>query len=1095
MHSLAIDAIRRGDLERVRTFGPPLEVIARLARGLVVAPPDKLLLAGDFSVVEPRVASWLTEERWKLDTFRKFDETGDPKLDAHRVVGARMRGQPVDPTDDEARQHGKTVHMALNYGGSVRVWREHVPDDPRSDEEIKTQEINKFRQLHPAQTRFMFNLDKQALHCVRYRQPVRRERHSFEMDGDTLILRLPSGRPLFYPRAHLKPGKFGKNIVAYHNPAKNCEDQMWYGAWFAHLVSATSRDLLVNALFNLDAAGFDIILHVHDEIVAEINPANVEHDRERFKACMLAAPAWATGLPLAAKVRVGPRYIKTDAPIEIKADTIVESGASIVATEVASIQPQDGCFGATEAPANSDFRIGGLPGGLESEHNPVHAENGASDERVEAHICAQCHLNPPDGSERLSAYNDEWLHPRCEEAFIRARMAEEGLPWEMPTAAEPPPTAAFGEAPPPPLPPRQISGGGAPTSGNGGTTWADDSDEDDARRRHGSKTEAARDTYAEKHDGKPFNDAFLRYSGYHLADVFDYTLADGTLLYHQSRYELNTKIAPTKEQPSKRFLPHRSVNGKDIFGAGDRRAIYNWPAIMRAGPGCNVYICEGESNAKALITTGLLATTVLSHKWTPECIAALTGCHLFILQDHDKDGEKLATNAQRQLAPVAASTRIIPAPHLWKHLPPEAREIEPGDDIKDWVELGGDPQRLLNICREIPADGIITAEPYQFREEVDIPPWQWLYGRHLLRGEVAGTAATGGTGKSTLSIVEALAMASGRALLGERVAEPLRVVLVNLEDTGNTMDKRIAAAMRQHGLTPADIGDRLIVKAKGEIKIKVAGQRRSGDVERNTLTIRALTILMREHHADVLSIDSFIRTHQVNENDNSAMQEVVECFEDIAVEAECAVHLWHHTRKTGGERATIESIRGAVAFIDACRSARVLETMSAKEHEQLLAVQPDMLPPGFYFRAFNGKRNFAPPAEQSDWFELKSIVLLNGDDVGVATTWTYPETWENITPEITDVIFAEIDRGMPDGQRYSNHNRATRRQAWPLVRKHCPAKTENQCRRIVAAWIKQGALYEDEYPDPVQRRRQLGLFVRKTITEEAAPSESQETEA
>ena len=61
---------------------------------------------------------------------------------------------------------------------------------------------------------------------------------------------------------------------------------MWYGAWLAHLVSATARDLLVNALFNLDAAGFDIVLHVHDEIVAEVDPANVERDRE-FKRCML----------------------------------------------------------------------------------------------------------------------------------------------------------------------------------------------------------------------------------------------------------------------------------------------------------------------------------------------------------------------------------------------------------------------------------------------------------------------------------------------------------------------------------------------------------------------------------------------------------------------------------------------------------------------------------------------------------------------------------------------------------------------------------------------------------------------------------------
>ena len=80
----------------------------------------------------------------------------------------------------------------------------------------------------------------------------------------------------------------------------------------------------------------------------------------------------------------------------------------------------------------------------------------------------------------------------------------------------------------------------------------------------------------------------------------------------------------------------------------------------------------------------------------------------------------------------------------------------------------------------------------------------------------------GGTGKSSLSIVEALAMTSGKRCSANSVPEPLRVVLINLEDTRNTMDKRIAAVMRHYGLTPADIGDRLIVKAKGEIKIKVA---------------------------------------------------------------------------------------------------------------------------------------------------------------------------------------------------------------------------------------------------------------------------------
>jgi len=351
----------------------------------------------------------------------------------------------------------------------------------------------------------------------------------------------------------------------------------------------------------------------------------------------------------------------------------------------------------------------------------------------------------------------------------------------------------------------------------------------------------------------------------------------------------------------------------------------------------------------------------------------------------------------------------------------------------------------------------------------------------------------GGTGKSTLSIVEALAMTSGRALLGEDVPKPLRVVLINLEDTRNTMDKRIAAVMREHKLQPEDVGDRLIVIGKSEIKIKIARQLRSGDVERNEMTIRALTRLVHKHRADVLSIDSLIRTHKVNENDNSAMQEVVECYEDIAVEGRCAVHLWHHTRKPSGsgEKISIESARGASAFIDACRTVRVMEKMTAKEHEELKQIQPDMLSPGHYFRAFSGKRSFAPPADQSDWFEVKNVTLLNGDNVGMVTRWCYPASQETIVPEVIERIVAEIDRGMPNGQRFSNHNSATKRQAWPIVQKYCPDRTREQCRRFLTIWIKNGLLNDETYDDPVYGRKQTGLFAHKPEPEEEEEDESE----
>src|SRR5262249_44373751 len=136
----------------------------------------------------------------------------------------------------------------------------------------------------------------------------------------------------------------------------------------------------------------------------------------------------------------------------------------------------------------------------------------------------------------------------------------------------------------------------------------------------------------------------------------------------------------------------------------NRRVIYNWPAIMRAGPGSFVFVPEGENKVEALTKAGLLATTVVSHKWTPECVAALTGYHMIILADHDEQGETLAADAQHKLAPVAASTRIVPAAHLWKQLPGD-REPQAHNDVLDWIALGGDPRRLLDICREVPAEG------------------------------------------------------------------------------------------------------------------------------------------------------------------------------------------------------------------------------------------------------------------------------------------------------------------------------------------------------------------------------------------------------
>jgi DNA polymerase len=292
-----IAAVQSGDLDRLRAFGHPIEAIAGIARGLVMAPPGKRLLIGDFSTLESRITAWFAGEQWKIDNYRRFDATGDPRLDPYCQLASRLLKREVTPDDTEARQRGKTADLAFGFCGSVGAWRRFMPDDPRTDEQIKTQEVDAFRRLHPATERLWQTIERAALKCVHSGMPVARDRYAFEIDRDnTLQMVLPSGRRLFYPQAEIDRGRFG-DCIFYRNTAQTFQRklteqekakkkvELGRTTLVENLVQATGRDLLANALLKLDAAGFEIVLHVHDEIVAEIDADKV--DCESFKRCML----------------------------------------------------------------------------------------------------------------------------------------------------------------------------------------------------------------------------------------------------------------------------------------------------------------------------------------------------------------------------------------------------------------------------------------------------------------------------------------------------------------------------------------------------------------------------------------------------------------------------------------------------------------------------------------------------------------------------------------------------------------------------------------------------------------------------------------
>jgi AAA domain len=162
---------------------------------------------------------------------------------------------------------------------------------------------------------------------------------------------------------------------------------------------------------------------------------------------------------------------------------------------------------------------------------------------------------------------------------------------------------------------------------------------------------------------------------------------------------------------------------------------------------------------------------------------------------------------------------------------------------------------------------------YDFPAESTLERRDFLYGHHLLRETVSLTAALGGTGKSSKAIVEALAMTTGQPLLGIPPAGCLRVLLINLEDNRKEMDRRIRAVMKFFGLRKADVGDRLFVIAKGELRLQLALYRRGELTYGRTAQLVAF---LKANKIDVLSVDPLRKTHRVRENDNGDMGLLIE---------------------------------------------------------------------------------------------------------------------------------------------------------------------------------------------------------------------------
>lgn len=354
-----------------------------------------------------------------------------------------------------------------------------------------------------------------------------------------------------------------------------------------------------------------------------------------------------------------------------------------------------------------------------------------------------------------------------------------------------------------------------------------------------------------------------------------------------------------------------------------------------------------------------------------------------------------------------------------------------------------------------------SATRFVWRDPSNIPPRPWLYGCHLIRKQVSVTVAQGGVGKSSLTICEALAMASGRKLLGDWTAKNLKVWLYNLEDTRDEMDRRIIAAMQHHQVSTEEIAGRLFVDTGRERPLCTAVHTREG-VQIIKPELDALAEEIKAREIDVLVIDPFVSSHQVSENDNGAIDLVAKAWTRLADRCNCAIELIHHTRKTNGEEATSESGRGASALLAAARSGRVLNKMSQAQKTEA-GVLDD---PATYFAIYRDKANLAPSGDRV-WRRVAPMQLVNGDSVGVVEVWKWPDTFDGVSINDLLAIQRAIER---KGARFSDQ--AGEEWAGVIVAQvlGLDAKADRKrIKKMIEAWLESGALIKGEKIGPIRK--------------------------
>lgn len=290
---LARSFVKNRDYETMEIlYESPSDILSQLIRTAFIPKEGTRFIISDFSAIEARVLAWLAGEQWVLDAF----ENGE---DIYCRTASRMFGVLVEKhgVNGHLRQKGKIATLACGYQGALGALKAMGGIEMGLSEDELQSIVDSWREANPNIVSLWWDIDSVVKRVVKTRTKEGYKDLVISYEKGILFIELPSKRRLAYPKAKIGMNRFGGESVVYEGIVvgnKWDKIESYGGKFVENIVQAIARDILAEAMMRLEKKGFNIVMHIHDEVVIESDSSSIEEVNQ----IMSLVPSWAHGLIL-----------------------------------------------------------------------------------------------------------------------------------------------------------------------------------------------------------------------------------------------------------------------------------------------------------------------------------------------------------------------------------------------------------------------------------------------------------------------------------------------------------------------------------------------------------------------------------------------------------------------------------------------------------------------------------------------------------------------------------------------------------------------------------------------------------------------------